>query len=706
MGQYSQLAACPQQWAAGGATVITVPARVLGLGLALLLSGWAAPVLAAGSCPPTLLTQAGEFGVAALGPGLTRVASDLSPSSVEEVAALPESAFVPLPRSSVHVNNHETVWLRLCLQRSDTARRDWVLKLLPAYIARVALYDAAENGFRQRVRSLTEGRNDSDVAYRGAAFLLAPAVNQTSVYYLEITTPRVAIDLLLFEHIAMSRFVTAEYAGFGLYFGMMLLVVVINLFFWRGLKDPLYLRYALALLSTALFSLVVGGYLLQWFPGLAGWYYPVQRTLYAASAVFMTSFVMLAFRTRLYYPRLYQFGRLLIGAFVVLGALGAMGLEPGFDPVRTFRLLTVVAILSFAAMMLHALFRHRSVRVYAIAFMPLVAGLLVIIARIFEWLEAVPLVDHLPNVGALVHLVLLNLVLAQRAGRIERQRRRAQETALRASQEAERVLEARVLERTRDLDVANSRLQEEVTERTEAQGRLREALESERRALHSQRQFVAMLSHELRTPLAVIDTTAQGVAADAAPQEEGVLRRVSRIRRAVARLIAVIENLLADDRLASPSRLRLRYCDLRQVLEERIVSNADERLHINMPQSPLPSRVDPDLIGVVVANLVDNALKYAPPDTAVDLSLSREQGHAVVTVRDRGPGVPVEEIDKVFEKYYRAANEQTASGSGLGLYVCREIVRHHGGDIALLAADDGVGTVARLRLPLMGAEQR
>ncbi|WP_111656735.1 sensor histidine kinase [Isoalcanivorax indicus] len=688
--------------AAGGETVIMLRGGALCWGLALVLLSWCTPAAAAPGCTAAQLTQAGEFGVATLGAGLTRVSPELSPGSVEEVAALPESAFVPLPRSGVHVKNHETVWLRLCLQRSDTARRDWVLKLLPAYVAHVALHDVTNEGFRTRVRALTEGRNDSDIPYRGAAFLLSPAADSVTVYYLEITTPRLAIDLLLFEHTAMSRFVAAEYAGFGLYFGMMLLVVVINLFFWRGLKDPLYLRYALALLSTALFSLVVGGYLLQMVPAFAAWYYPTSRTLFAASAVFMTSFVLLAFRTRLYYPRLYQFGRVLIAAFIILGAAGAAGLQPGFDPVRAFRLLTVVAIVSFAGMMLHALFRHRSVRVYAIAFMPLVAGLLAVIARAFELLETVPLVDHLPNVGALVHLVLLNLVLAQRAGRTELRRRRAQEAALQAAQAAERALEARVRERTHDLDVANDRLRTEVAERTDAQGRLREALESERRALQSQRQFVAMLSHELRTPLAVIDSAAQGLAAEATPVDEPVHRRVSRIRRSVARLIGVIENLLADDRIASPSRLRLKYCDLRHILESRIAPSADERLNISLPDEAIPARVDPDLVGVVVANLVDNALKYAPADTPVALSLSREGDHAVITVRDQGPGVPPADVEKVFEKYYRAANEQTTAGSGLGLYVCREIVRHHGGDIALLPAQDGCGTVARLRLPLLG----
>src|SRR5690606_37569146 len=234
-------------------------------------------------------------------------------------------------------------------------------------------------------------------------------------------------------------------------------------------------------------------------------------------------------------------------------------------------------------------------------------------------LADVPLADHLPNIGALVHVVLLNFALARRAERADRARQRAQQSALRAAQTSERMLEARVVERTRALDLVNAQLHREISERTAAQERLHEALEAERRALHGQRQFVAMLSHELRTPLAVIDTAAQGLADEHAASQRR--RRIERIRRSVGRLVGFIENLLAEDRIASPSRMHMRRHDLRAALQQRYGDVADGRVRTTLPDDPVEVFVDPDLIGIVVSNLVDNALKYSPKDTPVDVIL-------------------------------------------------------------------------------------
>ncbi|MCH8544642.1 MAG: sensor histidine kinase [Alcanivorax sp.] len=668
---------------------------LIGLGCLLL---WPALASAQQTCAPTLLGAGGQLGVAEIGAGLTRVVTPVPPQNAAEVAALPETAFVPLPRSGVHVHYDETVWLRLCLQRDAESPRDWALKLLPAYIRMVALHEVRGDGTRVRVRELAQGRNDNDFSYRGPAFLLSPAVEAPSAYYLEIRSGRMAVDLLLFEHTAMSRFVALEYAGFGLYFGMMLLVVVINLFFWQRLRDPLYLRYGLALLATALFSLVTGGYLQQLVPATGPFYDRIASGLFASSVGLMAAFMLRAFRTRLYYRRLYRFGHVFIALLAIAGACGVLGVTPGIEPMRVLRILTLVGIVVFTGMAMHALFFHRSVRLYAVAFLPLVAGMLAISARSLNLFDVIPLVDHLPNIGALVHLMLLNLVLARRAGRAELHRQRAQTAALEASRAAEKALEARVRERTHDLDTANSRLREEVAEREAAQHRLQDALESERRALHGQRQFVAMLSHELRTPLAVIDTAAQGVAADAPKDQEHVHRRVDRIRRSVVRLIGVIENLLADDRIAMPSRLQVRACDMRQLIIDRFAQYADDRLRLDMPSRAIWVDADPDLIGVVVANLVDNALKYSPATQPVSVRLRQQGRDALIDVRDQGPGIPPEEAEKIFEKYYRAANEVTAKGSGLGLYLCREIVRHHNGDITLMSPAEGGGTLARVRL--------
>ncbi|MFD0638394.1 sensor histidine kinase [Catenulispora yoronensis] len=98
-------------------------------------------------------------------------------------------------------------------------------------------------------------------------------------------------------------------------------------------------------------------------------------------------------------------------------------------------------------------------------------------------------------------------------------------------------------------------------------------------------------------------------------------------------------------------------------------------------------------------NLLDNAVKFAPPGTTVDVRLTRGE----LTVRDRGPGVPPEELPHVFERFWRSPSARAMPGSGLGLAIAARAVREAGGAVALERPPDGVGAIARLRLPGVGA---
>lgn len=682
------------------ASDLVPPSRTRGRLVAWLVCCWIAfwaPVVAAGNgCTPAMLDGSTHIGIADIGTSM-RVADAPPGAGIGDIEALPESAFGPTPSGGLITGQGTPVWLRLCLQRTDAAPDQWILQILPSHLRRIELHDREDGSLRTRVRDRDSARNDNDFTYRGGAFALTPSSTEASVYYVRVSNPRpVALDLLLLDPGAMTHFIALEYGGFGLYLGMMLLVAAINLMFWHRLRDPLYLKYALAVLSIATFAAIVGGYVEQFVPAFAPFYDAAWVASYAACAALMTRFVLDAFRAKLYYPLLYRAGTVLVASLAIVALLGIMDADPGFSPQSALRWLVFAAILAFGAMSVHALLRHRSVRLYAIAFLPLIAGLLSIAARRFG-LADVPLADHLPNIGALVHVVLLNFALARRAERADRARQRAQQSALRAAQTSERMLEARVVERTRALDAANAQLHREITERTAAQERLHEALEAERRALHGQRQFIAMLSHELRTPLAVIDTTAQALVNEDA--DALYTRRINRIRRSVGRLVDFIENLLAEDRIASPSRMYVRPYDLRTTLRDRHASG--ERVRVALPQEPVEIVADPDLIGIVLSNLVDNALKYSSRDTPVDVALHQCGDRVYVEVADRGPGIAPDERERIFEKYYRAQGGHDRRGSGLGLYLCRELARRHGGDIELLPPNDAGGTTVRLVLPFV-----
>ena len=200
------------------------------------------------------------------------------------------------------------------------------------------------------------------------------------------------------------------------------------------------------------------------------------------------------------------------------------------------------------------------------------------------------------------------------------------------------------------------------------------------------RDLVANVSHELRTPISALQATLEnlvdGVGEPDPTQLKVMLGQTQRLSRMVAQLLDL-------SRLESGgSPLHLRPFDLGDVLER---SASEARLH--WPTARVVVRAepgvhlvgDPERIHQVVANLVENAVRHSPPGSPVEVTARREGGVVVLEVVDDGPGIPAEEADRVFERFYRADRSRTtgAGGSGLGLAIVRWIVELHGGSVGV-----------------------
>jgi signal transduction histidine kinase len=159
----------------------------------------------------------------------------------------------------------------------------------------------------------------------------------------------------------------------------------------------------------------------------------------------------------------------------------------------------------------------------------------------------------------------------------------------------------------------------------------------------------------------------------------------------------MISSVLAFIRDASEPGAREKI-DLRSILEDVVEDAVFVGKHVTLGETELtPVEVDPLGMRRLLGNLVENAVKYG--DSA-KVRLFRDDQEAVTEVTDNGPGLPEEELERVFQPFYRAplARSSNKHGTGLGLAVCRSIARAHGGDVHLIRADRGL--VAQLRLPL------
>ena len=231
------------------------------------------------------------------------------------------------------------------------------------------------------------------------------------------------------------------------------------------------------------------------------------------------------------------------------------------------------------------------------------------------------------------------------------------------------------------------------------------AREIERQALATQRKFFAMLSHEFRTPLAIIDTTAQRLGTALEPRLPELGSRVSKIRRAVARMLTLLDNCLIEDRLnATDLVLKVEPVELRDFIRlnfGEFGAQASSRIRLVLPDAPQWVHCDRHLVDIALSSLVNNALKYSPEDSVVTICLQPDAklGKIAIRVEDQGAGVPDSERNKIFDKFFRGNGNQSVPGAGLGLHLARELIRHHKGNVKLAPQAEHQGAAFILTLP-------
>jgi PAS domain S-box-containing protein len=258
---------------------------------------------------------------------------------------------------------------------------------------------------------------------------------------------------------------------------------------------------------------------------------------------------------------------------------------------------------------------------------------------------------------------------------------------------------------------------EDITERVEAEGRLVEALETERQAVERLREvdrvkdaFVSSVSHELRTPITSILGYTEMLEDGAYGQlGEDQLDAVRRVGTNSSRLLSLIDDLLTLSRIQDGGLGMVdRVVDLRKVIAAAcaVVAPSLERrdleLDIQVPDEPTPFLGDRDMLERVVINLVGNAVKFTPEGGHIAVRLVVGPEHLVIEVSDTGIGIPRQEQEQLFTRFFRSslAQEHAIPGSGLGLSIAHAIVEQHGGSMEV-ESEPGTGTTFRVLLPVL-----
>lgn len=220
------------------------------------------------------------------------------------------------------------------------------------------------------------------------------------------------------------------------------------------------------------------------------------------------------------------------------------------------------------------------------------------------------------------------------------------------------------------------------------------------------RLFLRHISHELKTPLTALregsELLVEGTAGALTPGQREI---VEILRQKSLQLQRLIEDLLNYHRVQeSVGRLdlkRVRFGQVvEQVLDDHRLAVQARRIRPELHLDPVVLHADEDKLRAVVANLVSNAIKYSPDEGMISLALRQQGDEAVLDIGDAGPGVPIEDREKIFDWFYQGegAPRGRLRGSGLGLAIAREFVLAHGGRIEILQ-ESGPGAHFRVTLP-------
>lgn len=571
--------------------------------------------------------------------------------TIGQVAAR-AAEFQPLHGSLSRGHTRDAYWLRLTLPTVAEDGEYWLDVPLPV-LDDVRLYEArGDGGWTERRSGNMLPFAAREGPYRTASFELGRPRPGEAIYLRVETTSPMSVTPRLWRAAELRAANDRESIAAGVFFGVMTGTALLNLIGWLSTRRGLYGLFALFVAASALRWAGFDGLFDQYlFPHDAALPKLIDDALLGAQMMTGSLCQIGLLQLRGNFPRLMRY-YLWLG--VAPGALVMLTPWTGhFGELSTllFSCMLPAPFLSIPAYLRLWRGGNLSGRLVAVALPVHFMVMFPAILGNIGWLPFDPVFAYVARLAALPIILTLHAGIALQTRAAERERDEAQHHAAEAQAASER----------------------------------------ERSAREERERFLAMIAHEVRTPVAVIDAAAHSLRLldklDNDPRQRE--SRYHTIRQAVARMRTLMELTEAEERLqagtlaANPGVL-----DLGGITREALASfepAVAARVSIEAADALPPLRGDARLMVFALLNLIDNAVKYARPDTPIEIGIAADaaRGGALWRIRDHGPGIPADKEDVIFEKYQRVDETSAQPGLGLGLPLARQIVEKQGGQLRL-----------------------
>jgi signal transduction histidine kinase len=617
-------------------------------------------------------------------PGLRQVllAEDASAkASIDEVLA-GQMEFRPIALGSpVYLGSSDSAfWLRISLDNpGDRPVSRWLV-IGQARLRHISLFDFKDGHWQETRGGLAEPFSSRAIPTLLQAFELdLPAHSSREVLARVASETVMVVEPGLWK---VEQLMLLDLKNERLVFfisGVLVLVLLFGLLLTLFTREYGFLVYGLASLSYMLALWAISGltYRELW-PESPEWALNSIGFFETLSVVLLLFLHRILLKTPRYLPRLDRIVRVLIACFALLALL--MAFSPYYRIlVFTMKLLGTVVVIGSPVLGYYASRHGVPLRGYGFAAyaLPWQMSWVYYFASI-KWLPPLPpsIAIYLVPLALIFSSVLILYGLADQLNRA----RRAHYLLEQGQRER---LEVLVKERTLELQQAKIIAEQ---------------------SLNDQRQFLSMVSHEVRSPLANINTATQLLELRIKDEDSSAI--LQRILRGAHRLAQFFDSYLTFDRINTQQwALCETLIDLPVLLEtiyDHFALNDSHRITLSLTPEVIEKRwlyADAQLLSVLLSNLLENALKYSSRGSDVAISAGMaENGDLQLAVSDQGVGIAADELELVFNKFFRSTQVGRVVGAGLGLYLVKQIVRLHEGSIAL-HSELGQGTTVTLTLP-------
>lgn len=262
------------------------------------------------------------------------------------------------------------------------------------------------------------------------------------------------------------------------------------------------------------------------------------------------------------------------------------------------------------------------------------------------------------------------------------------------------MLEKIIRERTEELDKSNKYL-------TKINLQLEESQKAAEKLMKQKDEFLSIASHELKTPVTSLKAYTQILSMHATHLDDEKKGMISKMDSQINKLTTLINDLLDTTKLEEGILVyKNEKINLDEIVKEIIVETQSTALqHTIIISQIMPAQImgDKERIRQVINNLITNSIKYSPNSEEIIIDLTTENNMAIFSIQDFGIGIPNEQIEKVFEKFYRVVGENvhTFPGMGLGLYIAADIIKRHGGKL-WVKSENSQGSTFYFSLPVAG----